>query len=127
VKCTYYLGQRAMPDPWMDGYQWGYLHGLEEGRVQGWAAADEHAAAIHARAYQIVQAHAKIDSHQTVAGRVHHGEVTPSGDWPEPSPAGSKSGQEEQVTRAPSGPPPSSRPAFAPSATETTKFGEEPW
>lgn len=110
---------------WMDGYQWGYLHGLEAGYQQGWDAAEEQAAALHARAYRIVQAHARIDSHRTVAGRVHHGKVTPSGEWPEPSPAGSKSGQEEQVTSAPSGPPPSSWPAFSPS--ETTEFGEEPW
>jgi len=24
-----------MPDEWMDGYSWGYLHGLEQGRAEG--------------------------------------------------------------------------------------------
>ena len=26
---------------WMDGYQWGYLHGLEQGRIEGWDASED--------------------------------------------------------------------------------------
>lgn len=49
-----------MPNDWMDGYLWGYLHGLEQGRTEGWDAAEEQAAAVHARAYRIVQAHSRL-------------------------------------------------------------------
>jgi hypothetical protein len=68
----------------MDGYSWGYLHGLERGRIEGWEAADAHAAAVHANAYRIVQAHAKIDSHEEVEARVHQGPVHLNEPWPEP-------------------------------------------
>jgi hypothetical protein len=100
-------------EDWLSGYATGYLHGLEAGRTQGYDAAETTAQELWRRAYRIVQAHARIDSHQAVAARVHRGPVAVSSEWPELAPAEPKDGQEGQVTDAPAEPPPSSLAVFS--------------
>lgn len=99
-------------EDWLSGYATGYLHGLEAGRTEGWEAAEAEASRIFQRAYRIVQAHARIPDHQTLKARRNRGPITVTGEWPEPTPAETKSGQEGQVTDAPAEPPPSSRPVL---------------
>jgi len=50
---------------WMDGYQWGYLHGLEEGLRRGGDERDAEWEAKFGRAAQIVQAAARWPDRQT--------------------------------------------------------------
>ena len=95
-------------EDWLSGYATGYLHGLEAGRTQGYDAAETQAQELWRRAYRIVQAHARIDSQQTVKARVHRGPVHVAQPWSEPPPASPKDGQEGQATNAPAEPPPSS-------------------
>ena len=94
-------------EDWLSGYATGYLHGLEAGRTQGWDAAETQAKELWRRAYRIVQAHARIDSHRAIRERPHPDPVV-SQPWPEPPPASPKDGQEGQATNAPAEPPPSS-------------------
>jgi hypothetical protein len=48
-----------MPDEWMDGYQWGYLHGLERGRAEGGDLRDAEWNERFGEAVRIVHAAAK--------------------------------------------------------------------
>jgi len=53
----------------MDGYGWGYLHGLEQGRIEGWNASEDDMKRHWQTAYNLVQSVAGWPDHSHAGTR----------------------------------------------------------